>query len=73
MIQQKIKNEETQVHVIERMQEIEIQEQEIIRKERELDAMVILFPRNIFQLRVWGENITFVFFLDLLGSNMIGF
>uniref|UniRef100_A0A914XKL7 Band 7 domain-containing protein n=1 Tax=Plectus sambesii TaxID=2011161 RepID=A0A914XKL7_9BILA len=38
--QQKIKEEEMEVQVIERAQQIEIQKQEIIRRERELDATV---------------------------------
>ena len=37
IMQQKIKEEETQIKVIERMQEIELQEQEIQRKEKELE------------------------------------
>merc|ERR1719510_991835 len=37
---QQIKEQETQVKVIERRQEIELQEQEILRKERELDSKV---------------------------------
>lgn len=37
---QKIKEEQMQITVIERAQQIHIQEQEIARKEKELDAMV---------------------------------
>ena len=37
---QRIKEEQMQIRVIERGQEIQVQEQEIIRKERELDATV---------------------------------
>ena len=39
-MQQKIREQETQVKVVERRQQIEIQEQEILRKERELDAKI---------------------------------
>lgn len=38
--QQAIKNERMQIAVVERSQKIQIQEQEIIRKERELDATI---------------------------------
>ena len=37
---QKIKEEQMQITVIERAQQIQIQEQEIIRRERELEATV---------------------------------
>ena len=37
---QKIKEEAMQVKVIERTQQIQLQEQEIIRRERELEAQV---------------------------------
>ena len=37
---QKIKDEAMQVKVIERTQQIQLQEQEIIRRERELEAQV---------------------------------
>ena len=37
---QKIKDESMQVKVIERTQQIQLQEQEIIRRERELEAQV---------------------------------
>lgn len=37
---QKIKEEQMQVKVIERAQEIQVQEQEILRKEKELEATV---------------------------------
>lgn len=37
---QRIKEEQMQVTVIERAQQIQVQEQEIIRRERELDAQV---------------------------------
>jgi flotillin len=40
IMQQKIKEQDMQVKVIERMQEIEIQQQEIQRKERELDSRI---------------------------------
>lgn len=40
LMQQKIKFEEQQVRVVERSQQIEIQQQEIIRKEKELDATI---------------------------------
>ena len=39
-MQQKIKEQEQQVMVVERMQEIEIAQQEIQRKERELDSRI---------------------------------
>lgn len=39
-MQQKIKEQETEVKVIERKQQIEIQEQEIMRKEKELDSKI---------------------------------
>ena len=39
-IQQKIQEEETKVKIVERVKQIEIQEQEILRKERALDAQV---------------------------------
>lgn len=37
---QKIKEEQMQVKVIERAQDIQVQEQEILRKEKELEATV---------------------------------
>jgi len=37
---QQIKEEEMQIRVIERAQKIQIQEQEIVRRERELEAMI---------------------------------
>ena len=37
---QHIKEEEMQINVIERSQQIQIQEQEIARKERELDSII---------------------------------
>merc|ERR1711881_132828 len=40
VMQQRIKEEETQVKVIERMQEIELQDQEIQRKEKELESKI---------------------------------
>ena len=39
-IQQKIKEQETQIRVVERQQEIEIAEQEILRKEKALDSKI---------------------------------
>jgi len=39
-MQQKIKEQETEVRVVERKQQIEIAEQEILRKEKELDSKV---------------------------------
>ena len=39
-MQQKIKEQETQVKVVERAQQIEIQEHEIMRKEKELDSRI---------------------------------
>ena len=39
-MQQKIREQETEVKVVERKQQIEIQEQEILRKERELDSRI---------------------------------
>merc|ERR1719259_69535 len=41
-IQQKIRNEEIQIQVVERRKQIEIEEQEIMRKEKELTATVRL-------------------------------
>merc|ERR1719251_53659 len=41
-IQQKIRNEEIQIQVVERKKQIEIEEQEIMRKEKELTATVKL-------------------------------
>ena len=41
-IQQKIRNEEIQVEVVERRKQIEIEEQEVKRKEKELIATVKL-------------------------------
>merc|ERR1719295_1613133 len=41
-IQQKIRNEEIQIQVVERRKQIEIEEQEIMRKEKELTATVKL-------------------------------
>jgi len=40
LMQQQIREQETQVKVIERMQQIELQEQEIQRREKELDSKV---------------------------------
>merc|ERR1719228_879759 len=42
MIQQKIRNEEIQIDVVERRKQIEIEEQEILRKDKELIATVQL-------------------------------
>ena len=39
-MQQKIKEQETEIKIVERKQQIEIAEQEIARKERELDSKV---------------------------------
>lgn len=39
-VKQKLREEEMQIQVIERAQQVLIQEQEIVRKERELDAAV---------------------------------
>ena len=39
-MQQKIKEQETEIKIVERKQQIEIAEQEIQRKERELDSKV---------------------------------
>lgn len=39
-IQQQVREEEMQIEVVERTQQILVQEQEIIRKEKELDATV---------------------------------
>lgn len=41
-IRQKIRNEEIQIEVVERRKQIEVEEQEVQRKERELNAMVRL-------------------------------
>lgn len=41
-IRQRIRNEEIQIEVVERRKQIEIEEQEVQRKERELNAMVRL-------------------------------
>lgn len=48
-MQQKIKEQEQEVQIVERKQQIEIAEQEIQRKERELDSKVggwaiLLYP-----------------------------
>ena len=40
MMQQKIKEQDQEVAVVERKQQIEIAEQEILRKEKELDSRV---------------------------------
>ena len=37
---QRIKEEQMQIRVVERSQQIQVQEQEIIRRERELDATI---------------------------------
>jgi flotillin len=41
-IRQKIRNEEIQIEVVERRKQIEVEEQEVQRKERELNATVRL-------------------------------
>lgn len=41
-IRQKIRNEEIQIEVVERKKQIEIETQEVLRKERELNATVRL-------------------------------
>lgn len=41
-IRQKIRNEEIQIEIVERKKQIEIEEQEILRKEKELNATVRL-------------------------------
>ena len=45
-MQQKIKEQEQEVQIVERKQQIEIAEQEIQRKERELDSKVGLFANE---------------------------
>ena len=39
-MQQKIREQETEVRVVERRQQIEIAEQEILRREKELDSKI---------------------------------
>lgn len=41
-IRQQIRNEEIQIDVVERRKEIQVEEQEVLRKERELSATVRL-------------------------------
>jgi len=41
-IRQQIRNEEIQIEVVERKKEIQVQEQEVLRKERELNSTVRL-------------------------------
>lgn len=41
-IRQKIRNEEIQIEVVERKKQIEVEAQEVLRKERELNATVRL-------------------------------
>ena len=41
-IRQKIRNEEIQIDVVERKKQIEVEAQEVLRKERELNATVRL-------------------------------
>lgn len=41
-IRQKIRNEEIQIEVVERRKQIEVEEEEVIRKELELNATVRL-------------------------------
>jgi len=56
-IQQKIRNEEIQVEVVERRKQIEIEEQEIIRKEKELIATVKLpAEAEAFQTQTVAEG-----------------
>lgn len=50
-IRQKIRNEEIQIDVVERRKQIEVEEQEIIRKELELKATV-RFPAEAESYRV---------------------
>ena len=56
-IQQKIRNEEIQVEVVERRKQIEIEEQEIKRKEKELIATVKLpAEAEAFQVQTVAEG-----------------
>lgn len=67
-IRQKIRNEEIQIEVVERRKQIEIEEQEVQRKERELNATVRL-PAEAESYRVQmiaeGKRCIIIFFLTL--------
>lgn len=65
-IRQKIRNEEIQIEVVERRKQIEIEEQEVQRKERELNSTVRL-PAEAESYRVQmiaeGKRWVIIFFL----------
>merc|ERR1719208_592485 len=56
-IQQKIRNEEIQIQVVERRKQIEIEEQEIMRKEKELTATIKLPAEAVaYQVQTLAEG-----------------
>ena len=60
-IQQKIRNEEIQVEVVERRKQIEIEEQEIKRKEKELISTVRLpAEAEAYKVQTVAEGTRFV-------------
>ena len=63
-IKQQIRNEEIQIDVVERRKEIQVEEQEVLRKERELNATVRL-PAEAESYRVQVRFESFEIFLNL--------
>lgn len=55
-IRQKIRNEEIQIEIVERKKQIEVETQEVMRKERELNATVRLpAEAEAFRLELLAE------------------
>lgn len=62
-IRQKIRNEEIQIEVVERKKQIEIEAQEVLRKERELNATVRLpAEAESYKVEVIAEGKRYVVF-----------
>lgn len=56
-IRQQIRNEEIQIEVVERRKEIQVEEQEVLRKERELNATVRLpAEAESYRVQVCTQN-----------------
>lgn len=70
-IRQQIRNEEIQIEVVERRKEIQVEEQEVLRKERELNATVRLpAEAESYRVQVCAKHKT----RNLLSeSQLIGF
>jgi hypothetical protein len=66
-IRQRIRNEEIQIEVVERRKQIEIEEQEVQRKERELNATVRLpAEAESYRVQMIAEGKRYIFNTSLL-------